>query len=76
MWQTSCTQEKQNMGTGLSYHSCPQGDSCGRKQALSPSSTSLPSPVIPSGFIHVKHKDMNEKPCEAERRRGKEGQRI
>lgn len=36
------------------------------------SSTSLPSPVIHSGFIHVKHKAMNEKPCEAERRRGKE----
>lgn len=41
------------------------------------SSTSLPSPVIPSGFIHVKHKAMNEKRCEAERRRrGKEGERI
>lgn len=40
------------------------------------SSTSLPNPVIPSGFIHVKHKDMNEKPCEAERRRGKGGERI
>lgn len=40
------------------------------------SSTSLPRPVIPSGFIHVKRKDMNEKPCEAERRRGKGGERI
>lgn len=36
----------------------------------------LPSPVIPSGFIHVKHKDMNEKPCEAERRREKGWERI
>lgn len=40
------------------------------------SSTSLPSPVIHSGFIHVKHKAMNEKPCEAERRRGEGGERI
>lgn len=40
------------------------------------SSTSFPSPVIPSGFIHVKHEIMNEKPCEEGRRRGKGGERI
>ena len=32
--------------------------------------------MIPSGFIHVNHKNMNEKPCEVERRRGKGGERI
>lgn len=73
MRQILCTQEKQNRAEWLFM--ATRWQALWKTHYLS-SSTSLPSRVIPSGFIHVKHKDMNEKPREAERRRGKGGERI